>query len=113
MRRVGAFLLLLFPALAPAGFGPHAVPVAHEAIVHKRIAEGEYVEYLPRRAPVGILVLAHGSVDEERSESSVSRLAEGFVRRWTGFADDHRLIVVAPVFDHAYGSWIGEPGVAL
>src|SRR5690349_22279860 len=70
---------------------------------------GEYVQYLPRRPPKGILVIAHGSVEEEGAgEADIRKLAQTFLQRWTRLADEHALIAVAPLFDHNFGSWIGE-----
>jgi hypothetical protein len=84
----------------------------HGRIVLKALPHGEYAQYLPRRAPKGILVIAHGSVEEEGSgESDIRKLAETFLQRWTRFADEHALIAVAPLFDHNFGSWIREPGI--
>ena len=72
------------------------------------------MQYLPRRAPKGILVIAHGAVEEEGSgEADIRKLAQTFLQRWTRFADEHALIAVAPLFDHNFGSWIGEPGIVL
>lgn len=72
------------------------------------------MQYLPRGAPRGILVIAHGSVEEESSgEVDICKLADMFLRRWVRFADEHALIAVAPLFDLNFGSWVGEPGIAL
>ena len=81
--------------------------------VRRSLEYGDYFEYLPKRASTGILVLAHGSVDSEPRERNVDQIAEQFARRWSDFADEHGLIVVAPVFGPSFGSWIGEPSVAL
>jgi poly(3-hydroxybutyrate) depolymerase len=92
--------VLLVGATTPAS-GRNTFGLTKEVaptVVHKQFSAGEYVEYLPKRAPRGILVIAHGSVEEERSEQDLHKLAESFVRRWTRFADDHRLIVLAPIF---------------
>jgi poly(3-hydroxybutyrate) depolymerase len=86
----------------------------HGSIVVRTLPHGEYMQYLPRRAPKGILVIAHGSSEEESAgEADIRKLAETFLRRWVRFADEHGLIAVAPLFDHTFGSWIREPGIAL
>ena len=71
------------------------------------------MEYLPRSEPRGVLVIAHGSTEEEKSEQDLRKLAETFLRRWVRFADEHGLIAVAPIFDHNFGSWVSEPGIVL
>jgi pimeloyl-ACP methyl ester carboxylesterase len=86
----------------------------HGTIVVKTVPHGEYMQYLPRRAPKGILVIVHGSTEEESAgEADIRKLAETFLQRWVRFADDHTLIAVAPLFAHNFGSWIREPGIAL
>src|SRR6185295_2017273 len=94
-------------AARPATSGPSGDE--RGAIVLKKQPNGEYVQYLPRRPPKGILVIAHGSVEEEGAgEADIRKLAQTFLQRWTRFADEHALIAVAPLFDHNFGSWIGE-----
>jgi pimeloyl-ACP methyl ester carboxylesterase len=105
------FALLVHGCASVAGDPPGD---EHGAIVLKKLPHGEYAQYLPRRAPKGMLVIVHGSVEEEGSdEADIRKLAEKFLQRWTRFADEHALIAVAPLFDHNFGSWIGEPGIAL
>ena len=109
---IGTLLALLAHGCAPATSGPSGDE--RGAIVLKKQPHGEYVQYLPRRPPKGILVIAHGSVEEEGAgEADIRKLAQTFLQRWTRFADQHALIAVAPLFDHNFGSWIGEPGIVL
>jgi pimeloyl-ACP methyl ester carboxylesterase len=108
--------LALLVGAVVAGCAPTSTDSAsggRGAVVQRTIPYGDYVEYVPRRTVTAVLVLAHGSVEEEQSGADLHNLAEGFVRRWTTFAEEHGLIVVAPVFGHAFGSWIGEPGIPL
>jgi pimeloyl-ACP methyl ester carboxylesterase len=86
---------------------------ARGAIVHKKLTHGEYIEYLPKGAPRGMLVIAHGSTAETTSEQDFRKLVESYIHRWAKFADDHGLIAVAPMFDHNFGSWVSEPGMIL
>jgi pimeloyl-ACP methyl ester carboxylesterase len=106
LARLAVLLAITVAAGAPATL--HADE--RGAIVHKTSLHGRYVEYVPRPDPKGILVIAHGSTEPGEN---VGKLAETFLRRWTRFADEHRLIAVAPVFDSNFGSWDREPGIAL
>ena len=112
--RVWCLVLLL--AVAVQACAPTAIGLPGEprgTIVQRTLTQGAYLEYLPRSTPRGILVIAHGSAEEEKSEQDLRKLAEGFLRRWMSFAENHGLIAVAPVFDHNFGSWVGEPGIIL
>lgn len=80
------------------------------AILRKKLVHGEYVQYLPKQAPKGILVIAHGSTE---AGEDVGKLAEKYLRRRVTFVEEHRLVAVAPVFDANFGSWEKEPGIAL
>jgi poly(3-hydroxybutyrate) depolymerase len=111
-RRIFVLFLMAAP-LNGASMPVGAVSFGRSGVVQRKLEYGDYFEYVPRRAIAGILVVAHGSVIEEKTEQNVDKVAEAFARRWIGFADEHGLIVVAPVFGHSFGSWNGEPGVAL
>ena len=106
-------LLLMAAALSGASMSVDAANSEQGVVILRTLEHGEYFEYVPRRAIAGILVIAHGSVEDEKAERDVSKVAEVFLRRWRRFADEHGLIAVAPVFGPSFGSWIGEPGVAL
>jgi pimeloyl-ACP methyl ester carboxylesterase len=106
-------LLLVVAAQACAPTSPGVPGDQRGTIVHRTLTHGEYMEYVPRGTTRGILVIAHGSTEGERSEQDLRKLAETFLRRWVRFADDHGLIAVAPVFDHNFGSWVSEPGIIL
>lgn len=107
-----AVLAVLLAVAVPAGAPGPAEAQADErsTVLHKKLVHGEYVQYLPRQAPKGILVIAHGSTE---AGEDVAKLAETFLQRWVKFADEHRLVAVAPVFDANFGSWEKEPGIAL
>ncbi len=113
MKRYVAAVALA-SALLCTTFYPHEAASGEAGVVVPRsIQYGDYFEYVPSRTIMGILVVAHGSVEEEKSAQDVRKVAETFARRWTRFAQDHGLIVLAPVFGRDFGSWIGEPGIAL
>jgi hypothetical protein len=52
---------------------------ARGAIVHKKLTHGEYIEYLPKGAPRGMLVIAHGSTAETTSEQDFRKLVESYI----------------------------------
>lgn len=107
-----AVLGVLLAVAAPVGAQRAAEAQADErsTILHKKLVHGEYVQHLPKQAPKGILVIAHGSTE---AGEDVAKLAENFLQRWVKFADEYRLIAVAPVFDANFGSWEKEPGIFL
>lgn len=106
LPRLAVVLAITASAWAP----PDLQADERGAIVHKTLPDGHYVQYVPRHDPKGILVIAHGSTE---AGDDVGKLAEAFLRRWTRFADEHRLIAVAPVFDSNFGSWEKEPAIPL
>jgi hypothetical protein len=57
-----------------------------------------YVQYLPRQEAKGVLVIVHGMPTAEDARNIVS-LAEKFLKRWTTFAEEHRLISLVPALD--------------
>jgi hypothetical protein len=71
---------------------------------------GDYCVYAPKRGkPVEILVVVHGSLGE--NQKAIDN-ATTYINRWTTFADQHRLLVLAPAFDRenyqrAYGGYRG------
>ncbi len=73
-------------------------------------AWGDYQVYAPKRGrPVEILVLVHGSLGQDES---AMHAAATYITRWTDFAEQHRLLVLAPAFDRdryqrAYGGYRG------
>ncbi|MBI1245866.1 MAG: hypothetical protein GC202_12745 [Alphaproteobacteria bacterium] len=113
LRRRRFILLATAGTLADAVVPAFAAKPPPDQPVRREIAHGQYFEYVPQGAITGVLVLAHGSVEDERREHTTDEIALAFARRWTGFADSHGLIVLAPVFGAAFGSWIGDPSVAL
>ena len=58
--------------------------------------EGDHYIYFPSFIPKNILVVAHGMYGENESAKEV---AKRFIERWMSYADEHGLIVIAPVFD--------------
>jgi len=106
-------LVVLLLGVATPAWAPISMGLPRDergTIVHKQLTHGEYIEYLPKGAPRGMLVLAHGSTEEEQD---LRKLAERYIHRWIKFADDHGLIAVSPMFDHNFGSWVSEPGLIL
>jgi poly(3-hydroxybutyrate) depolymerase len=65
-------------------------------VVRKKTKHGDFVQYLPRTAN-DILVVVHGTPGDGENEMA---LADKFIRRWTKFADAHRVMVIAPAFDN-------------
>jgi pimeloyl-ACP methyl ester carboxylesterase len=105
-------LAALLAGVALAAALPTAAATQPGAVSLRAIDFGEYFEYVPQRKPRAVLVLAHGSVDERQAEQDVRNVARSFAMRWRTFAEDHGLIVVAPVFGHDFGSWINESDIA-
>ncbi|GAB1262898.1 DUF4124 domain-containing protein [Aurantivibrio plasticivorans] len=65
--------------------------------VLRKVEGGEFVQYRAKSFKVGgpILVLAHGQLDERLPESqSVANI----VSKWLPFAEQHGMLLVAPVF---------------
>lgn len=59
-------------------------------------AVGDYQLYLPKTPAKNILVLAHGMLGKnQQAEAQAKRYAE----RWISYAEQHGLIIIAPVFD--------------
>src|SRR5690606_12839644 len=78
------FFVLGISSLTLAGTRFHAAP------------EGNHWVYEPATGAEAILLVAHGmhAADEDTSE-----LAHRFLERWKPYADQHRMLVIAPVFD--------------
>jgi hypothetical protein len=91
---LAVLLVVTAPVCAPRPAAAQAEE--RNTVLHKKLVPGEYVQYLPEQAPKGILVIAHGPTE---AGEDVAKLAENFLQRWVKFADEHRLIAVAPVFD--------------
>lgn len=61
---------------------------------------GSYVAYMPVEPPRQILVIAHGYPypDDSRTPAQLFDHAEAYVERWQAFADQHQLVLLAPLF---------------
>jgi pimeloyl-ACP methyl ester carboxylesterase len=69
---------------------------------------GQYVQYIPRSGPVGILVIVHGTPDDDEPALDTSRR---YVKEWLTFAEQQRALIIAPVFDQEnFGSREGPGG---
>ncbi len=68
-------------------------------IILKSVAHGQYHQYISKGSLEGftLLVLNHGMFNE--SETAVGA-SYNTLRLWQKFADEHQLILVAPVFDN-------------
>ena len=70
--------------------------------------EGDHFVYIPEQPPAHILVVAHGMLADD---GAAVKTAAKYLSRWTGYADKHGLIVIAPVFDTArFGNLRGGYG---
>ena len=105
---LGVLLAVTAPVVAPRP--AEAQADERSTILLKKLVHGEYVQYLPKHAPKGILVIAHGSTE---GTEDVGKVAEKYLQRWMAFAEEHRLVAVAPVFDANFGSWEKESGIRL
>lgn len=79
-------------------------------IVLKSNRYGSYHQYVPWSAqpPKDLVVVVHGSVDREGSAINASRI---FIERWTGAAEKHQAIILAPAFDQKnFGGHAGPGG---
>ena len=121
MRSIALLLLgalWLHPGIATAQKPPTAAPPQGTAlqeaergqVVAKPARSGGYFQYLPRRDPVGVLVLIHGQ-PAGKDIADIPGLARRFAERWAPFAEDHGLIAVSPVFDEEnFDSVTGKNG---
>ncbi len=58
---------------------------------------GDYYLYKPEKhKPKHILVIAHGMYKKKELAKNVSKR---FIKRWVSYAEEHKLIVISPVFD--------------
>ena len=62
----------------------------------QRTMEGDYQLYLPQKPARHILVVAHGMLSKNQSAATQ---AKAYAERWIPYAEQHGLIVIAPVFD--------------
>ena len=65
-------------------------------VIQKMSYEGDYFIYVPNEVPKNILVIAHGMLSKEDKASDI---AKKYISRWIKYADQHRLFLIAPVFD--------------
>jgi pimeloyl-ACP methyl ester carboxylesterase len=65
-------------------------------ILPKQMPHGSYLQYIPRRPPLGIIVVVHGTPGENERALDV---AHKFIRGWVALAEQKRAIVLAPAFD--------------
>lgn len=79
-----------------------------DVVVDDATAHGAFWYYRPDGPVREVLVLAHGTPGaNERALETARR----FIERWTGFADEHHLLLVAPAFDDAnFGGREGPGG---
>ena len=57
---------------------------------------GDYQLYLPKTAATNILVVAHGMLGKNQQAAQQART---YAERWIPYAEQHGLIIIAPVFD--------------
>lgn len=84
-------LLLLYVVIAM--FFPTAV--AAQVQLH-RAAAGDYQLYIPQQPAKHILVVAHGMLGKNQQ---AAEQAKTYTERWISYAEQHGLIIIAPVFD--------------
>lgn len=89
------FVTLLFNSFAWA-HDESITKISERTVLH-----GNYLEYVPNGNIVGLLVVVHGTPEPK---DDVKALAEKFLKRWTSFAEQNSVVVVAPVFGNDYGS---------
>lgn len=70
--------------------------VAHTDIVKETAAKGDYYLYTPSQEPHDILVIAHGMLSTNEVAADV---ALKYLYRWIKYAEEHRLLIIAPIFD--------------
>jgi poly(3-hydroxybutyrate) depolymerase len=87
---------------------PAVVPVVRGEAEHLAHRHGSYVRYVPAGAVHGVIVLAHGSIGENESAIQAART---FLGRWTAFADQEQIVLLAPAFDQQnFGGHAGPGG---
>lgn len=67
-------------------------------VTAQAVPSGGSFRYIPKREAVGILVLAHGQ-PKGRDVQDIPGLARRFAERWAPFAEEHGLVLLAPIFD--------------
>ncbi|MBU2069375.1 MAG: alpha/beta hydrolase [Gammaproteobacteria bacterium] len=72
-----------------------ALPAMAQVKLHTS-AVGDYQLYLPTTPAKNILVLAHGMLGKNQQAAQQART---YAERWIPYAEQHGLIVIAPVFD--------------
>lgn len=72
-----------------------ALPVTAQVQLHKT-AVGDYQLYLPQTPAQHILVVAHGMLGKNEQ---APQQAKTYAERWIPYAEQHGLIIIAPVFD--------------
>lgn len=65
-------------------------------ILFEKSKEGDFYVYIPDNTPKNILVIAHGMLPKRQKASKV---AMKYISRWLHYADEHDLLLIAPVFD--------------
>jgi pimeloyl-ACP methyl ester carboxylesterase len=66
------------------------------SILSKRTQHGSYLQYIPRRPPLGIIVVVHGMLGEN---GQAADLAGKFIKRWVALAEQQGTVILAPAFD--------------
>lgn len=72
-----------------------ALPAVAQVQLHTS-AVGDYQLYLPQAPATNILVVAHGMLGKNQQ---AAQQAKAYAERWIPYAEQHGLIVIAPVFD--------------
>ena len=77
-------------------------------VIFEKSLEGNFYVYIPDEMPKNILVLAHGMLPKRQKASKV---AMKYISRWVRYADEHNLLLIAPVFDTPrFGNLSGGSG---
>jgi poly(3-hydroxybutyrate) depolymerase len=71
------------------------LPVMAQVQLHTS-AVGDYQLYLPKAPAKNIIVLAHGMLGKNQQ---AAMQAKTYAERWIPYAEQHGLIIIAPVFD--------------
>ena len=103
-----AFLILL----VPFSFGSESTPRQAGEVERIETEHGDYLRYIPESfdGSPRVLMVAHGTV--KATGPPALYWADAFIQRWRDFAEQHRVIVIAPAFDmHRYQSSGGYRGL--
>ena len=105
--------LLVAVTIGTAGDPAEETTAVHGRAVLEKHEFGDAWVYRPDavqdNAANTALIIAHGMPGEDETAVEAS---EVFIKRWTAFADEHKLVLIAPAFDEAryrkaYGGYRG------